>query len=185
MSYTIGCMQLGMTSSLRRNWSRALFRLWLLLGLGWVTTAIAWIAWDAFEEYRRFNADRTMEAWEVEFRSIHGMSYGEWCGKTAFDRARAAQEECRDGFRPGPFPLIEDCIFVLSKCTRPLLSLPPEGLERVKATVGSILAYLAEHGPMLAFWIGGIAFLPPLALLVLGVFFVAPLGRWVIAGLRD
>ena len=38
---------------------------------------------------------------------------------------------------------------------------------------------------MLALWIGVIAFLPPLALLALAVFFVAPLGRWVIAGLRD
>lgn len=176
-----------MASPLRLNWSRALFRLWLLLGLGWATIAIGWIAWDAFEEYRRFDAGRTMQAWEEEFRKIHGMSHGEWCGKTAFDRARAAQEECRDNFRPGPFPFPsrEDCVFLLSECPRPLLSLPPEGLDRFKATVGSILAYLAEHGPMLALWIGVIAFLPPLALLTLAVFLVAPLARWIIAGLRD
>jgi hypothetical protein len=177
-------MQVRLASPYNLNWRRALLRLWLLFGLGWITGVIAWITWDAFAEYRRFDADRTMQAWEVEFRSIEGMSHGEWCRKTASDRARMAKEECGEKFRSGPLLTREDCMFALSECPRPLLRLPPEGLDRFKATVGSILAYLAEHGPMFALWIGMIAFLPPLALFGFAVFFIAPLARWVIAGRR-
>jgi uncharacterized membrane protein len=60
-------MQLGLASPHRLNWRRALLRLWLLLSVGWITGVTAWITWDAFAEYERFDTDRTMQAWEVEF----------------------------------------------------------------------------------------------------------------------
>jgi hypothetical protein len=126
-----------------------------------------------------------MQAWEAEFRSIHGISHGEWCLKTASERAQAAKEECGDKFRSGPFLTREGCMFALSECPRPLLSLPPEGWDRLITTFDSVRAYLVDRGPAHAFWIGITGLLPPLVALAFAVYFVAPFAQWVLAGLRD
>lgn len=163
------------------NWRRGLVRLWLVLAVSWITAAGAWTAQQASTEYEQFESHRLLQAWEAEFRRLHGISHFEWCVRTAADRTRSAVEEC--GARSGGIFARQDCLF--ATCSRPLLRLPPEGWERLRLSAESILAYLAEHWNDLAFRIGVLVLLPPMASLVFAAGVILPIGFPMDSGLPD